>query len=129
MKKYSSWLSALFAFVFIAVPSVIAIYFLMGMTVNYGLVIGVAFAILLGGNLLAYIAYKFEVFGIDAFSFISPITIVFFGLIITMYQHWWVMLIVALIGVLLSFPINMLITKIKESKRNKMLKEAKNNKK
>lgn len=125
MKKYSSWLSALFALVFIAVPSIVIIYFLMDMSPNYGIVFGSAFAVLIGGNLLAYIAYKLEVFGIDAFSFIVPITIVFFGLIATVYQHWWVMLIVALVGVLSSFPTNMLITKIKEHKRHKLLESAK----
>ncbi len=77
----------LFALAFIAVPAIVGIYFLINAKPNYGIIFGAAFGILFGANIITYVAYKFGVFGIEAFNFIVPLSVVFFGLYATMYQH------------------------------------------
>lgn len=125
MKKYSAWFITLFALAFIAVPGIVGIYFMVNENYNYGIVFGAAFGILVGGFIITFLGMKAQLFGIEAFTFIMPLSIVFFGLFATMYSPWWAMVIVALVGILSSFPINIIVTKIKDAKRAKALEKAK----
>ena len=124
MKKHDGWLTSLFALIFIATPSIVGIFLLVDSeTIDYGLIWGIGTAILIGSNLITYLAYKFKLLAIDAFTFIFPLSVVFFLIYGTMYEAWWLMLIVAVIGVLTSFPANIVVTRIKEDKLAK-IKEA-----
>lgn len=125
MKKHDGWITALYTLVFIAIPCIVGIFFLIDMDTNRPLVWGIGASILGGTNLLTYIAYKVKLLAIDAFTFVFPISVVFFGIYGTMYENWWLMLIVAIIGVLTSLPTNMVVTNQKDKQLAKLKEEAK----
>ncbi|NQZ66189.1 MAG: hypothetical protein HRT99_03180 [Mycoplasmatales bacterium] len=121
MKKNDGWLNALFSLVFIATPALIIFYFFLPSwsgfeRVSYGTIWGIAIGFIFYVILLSVILIRFEILSIESLNFNIPISIVLVIILVSYPLALWATAIFVIIGILLAFPVNMLVNKYKESK-------------
>ena len=116
MKTNDGWLNALFALLFIAVPAIVGFYFLLPDWTGYDVVsygsmwgIGLGFAVyvIIASTLVIY----FKILTIDSLNFDIPITLVFVAMFVTSGIPLWGRILLVITCVLLTFPVNILVSK------------------
>ena len=125
MKESNGWINALFSLVFVAAPAMVMFYFLLPDWADIQiLTTGEMWAVTLGfiaySALLNFLLIKFEFLPIDSINFNGPLTLVLAIIFISFGLDIWVRALLMIIGVLLAFPTNVYVAKMKEKKIRKL---------
>ena len=118
--KNDGWTNALFALVFLVVPGLILVFWVLGLANiknNLWFQIGIGIGFIGYGIIFSVLVILIKWLAIDSLAFNAPITIVFGILIMTYSAEIWLMVIMTFLGVMTALPANSLVHKFKRRKK------------
>ena len=120
--KNNGWANTLFAMVFIAIPFLVILFFVFGVSPfkdNYTNMALLSAGFALYSLLLSFVVVFLGVLHIDSLKFNIPISLVFMVLLFTYDAELYYLIPFSILAILTSIPANILVTKYKESRIRK----------